>query len=44
MLNKNFTVWELQGKFYLGENEDYTPGENISDGSEKLLQGGKGRS
>ena len=38
-VEKNFTVWGLQVKFYLGENEDYSPGENISDSSEKLLQG-----
>ena len=35
-------MWELQVKFYLGQNEDYSPGGNISDSSEKLLQRGRG--
>ena len=25
-------------KFYLGQNEDYSPGDSTSDNSEKLLQ------
>ena len=29
-------------KFYLGQNEDYSPGDSISDSSEKLLQRGRG--
>ena len=28
--------------FYLGQNEDYNPGENTSDSSEKLPQRGRG--
>ena len=31
----------LQVKFYLGENENCSPGDSISDSSEKLLQRGK---
>ena len=33
-------MWELQVKFYLGQNEDHSPGDSISDSSEKLLQRG----
>ena len=29
--------WELQVKFYLGQNEDRSPGDSISDSSERLL-------
>ena len=29
-------MWELQVKFYLGQNEEYSPGDNISNNSEKL--------
>ena len=29
-------------KFYLGQNEDYSLGDSISDSSEKLLQRGRG--
>ena len=28
--------------FYLGQNEDYSPGDSTSDSSEKLLQRGRG--
>ena len=28
----------LQVTFYLGQNEDYNPGDSSSDSSEKLLQ------
>ena len=35
--NKN-VYYELRVKFYLGQNQDYSPGERISDSSEKLLQ------
>ena len=34
-------MWELQVKFYLGQNEGYSPGDNISASSEKLLQRGR---
>ena len=30
-------------KFYLDQNEDYSPGDGISDDSEKLLQKGRGK-
>ena len=40
---KNCTIWELWVKFYLGQNEDYSPGDSISDSSEKLLQRGGGK-
>ena len=36
-------MWELQVKFYLGRNEDCSPGDSVSDSSEKLLWGGEGR-
>ena len=39
---KRFTTWELQDKFYLGKNEDCSPGDNTPDSSEKLLQRGRG--
>ena len=35
---KRCTTWELQVKFYLGQNEDCSPGGGISDSSERLLQ------
>ena len=38
---KRFTTWELQDKFYLGKNEDCSPGDNTSDSPEKLLQRGR---
>ena len=31
-------MWELQIKFYVGQNEDYSLGDSTSDSSEKLLQ------
>ena len=37
-------MWELWAKFYLGQTEDCSLGDNISDSSERLLQrdnGGK---
>ena len=34
---------ELWVKFYLGPNEDYSPGDSISDNSEKLLQRHRGK-
>ena len=37
-------MWELWVKFYLGQNEDYSLGDSISDSSEKLLQTDKGES
>ena len=39
---KSCTTWELQNKFYLRQNEDYSLGNSISDSSEKLLQRGSG--
>ena len=36
-------MWELWVKIYLGQNEDCSPEDSISDSSEKLLQGGGGR-
>ena len=36
-------MWELQVKFYLGQNEDCSPGDSISESSEKLLQRGGGK-
>ena len=38
---KKSTMWELWVKIYLGQNEDYSLGDNISDSSEKLLPRGK---
>ena len=37
---KRCTTWELCVKFYLGQNEDCSPGGSISDSSERLLQSG----
>ena len=34
---KKWTISELQVKFYLGQNEDCSPGDSTSDSSEKLL-------
>ena len=31
-------MWELQIKFYWGQNEDYSSGDSISDSSKQLLQ------
>ena len=41
---KKITMWELWVKFYLGQNEDYSLGDSVSDRSEELLQrsGGTG--
>ena len=39
---KRCTTWELRVKFYLGQNEDCSPGGSISDSSERLLQSGSG--
>ena len=39
---QNCTTWELQNKFYLRQNEDYSLGNSISGSSEKLLQRGSG--
>ena len=38
---KKCTVSELQVKFYLGQNEDCSPGDSTSDSSEKLLLRGR---
>ena len=35
---KRCTMWELWVKFYLGQNEDCSPGNNISDSLDILLQ------
>ena len=35
---KTCTTWELWVTIYLGENEDYSPRDIISDHSEKLLR------
>ena len=40
---KRCTTWELRVKFYLGQNEDCSPGGSISDRSERLLQSSSGR-
>ena len=42
MTKKRCTTWELQVKFYLGQNEDCSPRGGISDRSERLLQSGNG--
>ena len=34
-------MWELWVKFYLGQNEDYHPGDSPSGSSETLLQKGR---
>ena len=39
---KKCTVSELQVKFYLGQNEDCSPGDSTSNSSERLLQRGRG--
>ena len=31
---KRWTKWELQVKFYFGQNEDFSPGDSTSDSSE----------
>ena len=40
MTKKKNTMWNFWAKFYLGQNEDYSPGDSISESSEKLLQRG----
>ena len=35
---KKCKSWEVWVKFYLGQSEDYSPGDSISESSEKLLQ------
>ena len=35
---KKSILWELQGKFYLGQNEDCNLWDSTSESSEKLLQ------
>ena len=37
-----FILREVQVKFYLGQNEDCSPGDSASDSPEKLLQRGGG--
>ena len=39
---KRCTTWELWVKFYLGQNEDCSPGDSISGSSERVLQSGCG--
>ena len=39
---KKYIMWELWVKFYW-QYEDYSPGDSVSDSSEKLLQRGKGK-
>ena len=39
---KKCATWEWRVKFYLGPNEDCSPGDSISDSSEKRLQRGSG--
>ena len=44
---KNCIAWELWVKFYLGQNEDYSLGNSVSDRSEEMLwraRGGGARS
>ena len=38
---KKNTMWGLCIKFYLGQNEDCSPGDSISDSSENLFQRGR---
>ena len=40
---KKCTTWVLQVKFYLGQNQDCSPVDSISDSSEKLLWRGGGK-
>lgn len=42
-LKKQCATWELWVKFYLGQNEDCSPGDSISESSEKLLRRGGGK-
>jgi len=39
---KKCKTWESRVKFYLGQNEDCSPGDSSSDSSEKLFQRGWG--
>ena len=39
---KRCTTWALWVKFYLGQNENCSPGGSASDNSERLLQRGSG--
>ena len=41
-LKKGCTIWELPAKFYLGQDEACSLGDNTSDSSENLLQTGSG--
>ena len=41
-LKKRCITWEWWVKFYLGQNEDWSPGGSISHSSERLLQSGSG--
>ena len=36
LTKKKSTMWELWVKFYLGQNEDYSPGGSITDTSQKV--------
>ena len=38
---KKHIMWELQVKFYLRQNEDFSLGDSTSDSSDKLLQRGR---
>ena len=40
---KKIWTWELWVKFYLGQNEDYSPGDSLSDSSEEVLWRGRGK-
>ena len=42
-LKKICTTSKLSVKFYLGQNEDYSPGGSISESSEIPLQRGRGK-
>ena len=44
LTEKKCTPRGLCVKFYLGQNEDYSPGDSISESSEGRLQTGEGRS
>ena len=39
---KKCTMWELQAKLHLGQNEDCSPGDSTSDSSERWLWRGSG--
>ena len=40
---KKCTAGRVTSKFYMGQNEDDSPGDSSSDTSEKLLQRGRGK-